>query len=325
MTRLIDGSAKMALAICLCGATLLVAPPRVREAIRTAIRDASQPGLLLVGEVISTIQTSAQTLQLAWSAHTQTEALQADVQAAHLRERHWQVTAADLQQQLASQRQATFNSTVGTSSELITSQLVSARILAGDSLALWRKQKILGVGRTQGLVESSLVLEDTRPLLDVGADFQLQEGQPVYSGGHAVGRIVRVGRWTSVLQSVTDPQFRGGMVELARETSLGLVFGSKGLLEGAGEGLCRVNSVSSTEAVSVGQHVYSADHAGDLPGRVYFGKVVSAELTPGSPHWKILVRPELQLDQLEQVSILLRVPNPERIAASDSTNLGRRK
>ncbi len=325
MARLFDGSLKMALAICLAGSTLLVAPPRVRESIQAAIRDASRPGLLVVVQIIDNSKLAVAALQAAWLTQDRVAMLESQVQAAELRERHWQLAAAELRNQLSrktSDQQAPSAETVP---PLITAEFLSARILAGDTAALWREQKILGIGRNQGLVESSLVLEDARPLIDIGADHQLEPGQPVYSGSQAVGRVVRVGRWTSVLQSVTDPEFRGGLVELARETSLGLVFGPKGLLEGIGDGLCRVNSVSSTEAVFVGQQVYSAARAGDLPGRVYFGRVVPANLSPGSPHWEILVRPQFDFSQLDRVSVLRRVPNPERIATTESKSSEKRR
>ena len=148
-------------------------------------------------------------------------------------------------------------------------------------------------GAVDGVRESTLVLEDNRSLLDQGADAGLAPGQPVYSGRNVVGKIAVVGRWTSTVCPVTDPEFRG-LAQLARSSGNRLLFGPQAILVGCGERLCRLTLIPATEPVSVGDEVYTGQRDAALPYPLYYGKVVSALIKPGALHWEIRVQPAVQ-------------------------------
>src|SRR5205814_1458134 len=116
---------------------------------------------------------------------------------------------------------------------LVVPRLVEARVLGEETAALWRGRKLLSAGATGGVAESALVLDDTRPLVDLGADEHLAPGDAVYAyaGRIVLGKIGEVGHYSSTLLLVTDRAYSGS-ARLARRTSRGLVFGPEGTLVG---------------------------------------------------------------------------------------------
>ncbi len=78
------------------------------------------------------------------------------------------------------------------------------------------------------------------------------------------------------------------------------------MLEGTGDGFCRLTRVPATAAVTIGDVVYTdgRDQPGDWP--MVYGTVVRAELPDGAPHWDIRIRPAVDLDQLKQLDVLTR-------------------
>ena len=163
---------------------------------------------------------------------------------------------------------------------LVVPQLLEAAVLGQDSAAAWRAGTLIDRGAADGLRESTLVLEEENPLVDQGADAGLETGQPVYAGRTVVGKIDVVGRWTSTIKPLTDAKFRA-KAQLARKTPDGIVFASVGILQGTGDAACQLNLVPATEAVSVGDEVYTNHNDDALPYPLYYGKVLQAELKPG--------------------------------------------
>ncbi|MGH7127119.1 MAG: hypothetical protein ACREIV_01030, partial [Planctomycetaceae bacterium] len=98
----------------------------------------------------------------------------------------------------------------------------------------------------------------------------------------------------------------------ARPTSQGLVFGPCGRLEGRGEELCRLTLIAPTEAVEVGDEVYTSDRDSTLPYPMYYGRVVRAKLRPGAPEWDIWIRPAAVEIDPKTVQVLRRRLNPLR-------------
>jgi cell shape-determining protein MreC len=195
---------------------------------------------------------------------------------------------------------------------LLVPQLVEARVLGESSAALWRSRKLVGAGATSGVVESAIVLNDSRTLIDEGDDARLSTGDAVYAGRCVVGKIVETGRYSSTVQAVTDAGY-SGRARVARRTARGLVFGSTGTLVGDGSPRCRLRHIS--EPVNVGDEVYTGGTDGLLPFAMYYGRIVRAELESAATEWTIEVEPAAALNQFERVQILRLGINAGRLLA----------
>ncbi len=203
----------------------------------------------------------------------------------------------------------------GSRAPLVIPQLIEARVLGEESAALWRARKLLSAGANGGIAESALVLDDTRPLVDLGDDAQLSTGDAAYAGRIVIGKIAEVGRYSSTLRLVTDPAYTGH-ARLARRTSRGLVHGAEGTLVGDGSELCRLKHVS--DPVNPGDEVFTGGTDGLVPWPMYYGTVVRAELEPGASEWSVWVEPAVikaVSERLETVVIQRRALNSDRILA----------
>ena len=130
-----------------------------------------------------------------------------------------------------------------------------------------------------------------------------------------MGRISRVGRWTSTLQPLTDTRFRG-LARLARPGDDRPVFSTRGMLEGTGDGFCRLTLVPATAAVAIGDVVYTDGRDQPDAWPMVYGTVVRAELPEDAPHWDIRIRPAINLDELGHVEVLTRRFNRQRTNSS---------
>ncbi|QDU36760.1 Cell shape-determining protein MreC [Maioricimonas rarisocia] len=208
-----------------------------------------------------------------------------------------------------------------TASESLTIlSVVPARVLGGDRdrLIEW-STSLLNRGTHDGLAVGDFVLGDDGLLIDQGETSGVEADLLVRAGRQAVGRISSVGRWTSTVQPVTDPGFRGA-AQLVRRLSEGTVFGAEGVLTGDGEGGCLLQFVSATAPVAVGDLVYSPvlRSPGGVP--LHYGTVVRAELATGASHWVIEVDPAISLAEglPGHVEVLTEHLRAERLAAVPS-------
>ncbi|NOX55619.1 MAG: hypothetical protein GXP27_14505 [Planctomycetes bacterium] len=319
-------------AVVCCGvaAALWWAPPRRTETLRAAVRDAIGPAAAALQQV----KRAVAAIPPMWSRSAELAERLRRVQAERDR---WRIEAQRLAARLVVVReQADRSRQAGSpptetqpSAPLVLADLVEARILGPGTSRLLQSGQLIGLGQNDGARDQALLLEPL-PAIDQGTDVRMAPGLPVYAGRCVVGRIVKAGRWVSLIQPVTDKQYRG-YAQLARRTSSQielaafhdtprpppeqteeLVFGARGLLEGTGTGLCRLTLVSRTEPVQVGDLVFTADRDGAFPYPMFYGTVVRTELPPGQPHWDILVKPAVTLDELHTVSVLRKRLNPDR-------------
>jgi len=220
---------------------------------------------------------------------------------------------SQLQQRLADARLVPFRGQPGL--PIVLPELLEARIL-GIQRDAWQKSGLmLDGGLLAGLPESAFVIDRPQQLIDQGADARLQRGQPVYMARSVIGKISHVGRWTSTVQLVTDRDYRG-RARTARRTKAGYLFGVESILEGTGSDLCRLKFIPSTEAVRVGDEVFTADENSLLRLPMYYGRIVKAELKPTAPHWDVWVEPAISEMKLEQVSVLRTQFQRERYLAN---------
>lgn len=293
------------------GIGLILVPEEIAARIRCIVRDGLRPGQAVVqvgwGHGVNLWAGIFRRADDSDAVREMREQLVASESEA----RRWAATAGALMEQSAGGMGTSTRRLHGEGREpLFVPQLVTARVLGEETAALWRGKKLLGVGEKSGVVESALVLEDTRPLVDQGAETELSEGDAVYAGRIVIGKIAAVGRYTSTLRRITDPDYTG-RARLARRTSQGLVFGAEGTIFGDGSELCGLKHI--TDPVNVGDEVYTGGTDGVLPLPMYYGKVVHAELEPGAREWTIQIEPAAANVKLHTVQVLRTAINPARI------------
>lgn len=203
---------------------------------------------------------------------------------------------------------------------LVNFDLLPARILGQQGEAVSDGVELLvSLGRNQGIIPGKLALSGNGLLIDQGEQQHLRPDQLLTAGRALFGRVVKVGTQTSLVQPMTHADFRMA-IRIVRRSSLGPIQGPRGILVGTGTG-CRLEEVIATEAVAVGDEVFT-DHLA-TPGAepIYCGRVTHAEAPEGSHHWTINVAPvHLPSSFPSRVTVLRGKLNPERISADLQPN-----
>jgi cell shape-determining protein MreC len=162
-------------------------------------------------------------------------------------------------------------------------------------------EQFLGSGHSQGIAESDVVLDDAAPRLDQGSEAGVEPELDVLIGRCVVGRIASVGHWTSALEPITDPRYRG-LAQIIRPSDQGGSFGAEGILIGQGTELLKLADVPTTQSVRVGDEVYTSDRDRRFPIPLYYGRVVRVE--EAGRNWDISVRPAVRIGDLKTVAVL---------------------
>lgn len=307
-----EPSLRAAILLCAAGIGLACLPQSVTEPIRTGVRDLACPGQMAAQSVALWCHEARQGYGQSRRLAAQVAVLNAQLADWQLRCRRLQLEKTRFQDELIQTRGRGFP-LPSTGEPLAVPELLEAAVVGEETINRWSAGKLLDCGRIDGISGTELVLEKPGLLIDQGRDSGVELEQPAYVGGCVVGRVVSVGRWTSTVQMVTDPAY-SGLIQLARQTPRGLVFGAEGILDGQGDGLCRIKLISSTEPVSVGDLIFTGGRDGVVPWPMYYGEVVAADLKPGAPHWDIQMKPALSDGEFQTVHVLRQVMNPERLA-----------
>ncbi len=147
------------------------------------------------------------------------------------------------------------------------------------------------VGRDPSSWNASLVL-------DKGASEGVKVGMPVVSPLGVVGRVAEVGRNTSKVILLADPNFAvAGLVARSRES---------GLVTGTLQGSCRLEYLTDNADVKVGDQVVTSKLSSGFPDGILIGRVVDVQAGTSSRSVECLVEPAVNLSQLEQVVIIKR-------------------
>ncbi|MHC4876255.1 MAG: rod shape-determining protein MreC [Planctomycetota bacterium] len=304
-----------ATAICLLAAVVLaVLPESAVSSFRDLVRAAMVPGQRAVQ--VSTDWLTGQVKVAVSDELAERERkindLQHELAVAALKTRRSQLRAGQLSEEISSLHRNGPSPfiTEGTSS-LVSERAVEARVLGSEALAAWKSRRLLDQGEAAGLAGDEWILDGTDMAIDAGLDQSLSSGLPVFSGRCVVGRIVEAGRFTSSLELLTAPSFRAQAV-IVRDGTRGLERAELGLIEGTGQGGCRVAEVDARFSVEIGDAVYSVpDPLSNA--QMIFGYVTAATLEPGALHWDIAVEPAASLDQLRKVQIVVPSVNPDRL------------
>lgn len=301
----------------LLGVGLYFTPDGVAEKARGTLTDVLRPGcqaVRMVHEFVvpkATRGNEAAVSENGLSVEQLSDALAAERE----RNRALQVRLAQLTEQNSANQQISLILTK--SNRLVFPSLIEAAVL-GDAIAeKWRAGKLIDQGAKNGVRENELVVstrKSKKPLIDLGEDAQISTEDALMLGRCVIGKVERVGRWTSTFQLVTDAQYRG-RAQLIRETSEGaFIFEAQGILKGQGQSLCKLDGIPAEKSVHVGDAVYTADRDGLLPTPLYYGEVVEAELGVDDREWKVLVKPIQLPSPLTTVQVIRTTVNPERLA-----------
>ena len=202
---------------------------------------------------------------------------------------------------------------VSSTAPLLCPKLVQARVLGPQARAFLERLDLLDAGRNAGLETDALVFDASTVTLDQGRNAELSVDDLALAGRRIVGKLVVVGPQTSVVRKVTDPGYRD-LVQLAQSSGEGLRTGARGVLEGAGESLCRIRMVEVTEPVSTGDLVLAAGETGASSFGAVYGRVARVERRAGDAHWQIWMEPAAGRESPSEVAVLRLELNPERIA-----------
>jgi rod shape-determining protein MreC len=148
-------------------------------------------------------------------------------------------------------------------------------------------------------VGSSLGFEWTATI-DVGSHDGIAADATVVNGSGLVGRVKRVGPYTSVVVLVVDPDFSAG-VRLLRSGQLGVV-------TGRGLGTLTYELIGQRARAVIGDAMYTSGST-FLPG-VPVGRVVSTNSDPNAPTLTGTVAPYVDVTSLDLVGVLIAGPRP---------------
>jgi len=304
---------------CLLAVVALSLGPSGEAAVRAAVRDAARPGYRVAG-VLRSCSARLDFDRWPWSERPDPAAVPSDLPANGIA----QAELRRLRAELATARRdlTAFDASLGPIARVAASSAASpsvervvARILNASDPAVGPAGMVVDAGSKEGVESGQPAVGAVT--LAAGASAGVPGDALVLTGAAVVGKTDEVGAWTSTIVPVSDVAFRAH-VRIVRETADGPAFGEEGLLEGDGRDGCVVKYVPSTAAVAAGDHVYSHDPSGRIPQPLYFGRIESASLREGAPHWEIRVRPAADIRAASEVHVLRPlIPELVRTAASD--------
>lgn len=291
---------------------LLLLPDDALEPVRQQARDLAWPGQALTWHLRRTGEEGLEQVRLWWGRQSEIQRLQRELQIAQqtaiqLRIRLDEAHATEVTNSRAAARSAV------ASPSLFEPRFLPARILGQEIIELWKGRKLLAPDAAVDVQESLLVVTDGHPLIDVGRDHHLEQGELVTAQRIVLGRLAAVGHWTSALQPVTDEEFRAE-AQIVRKTATGWQPGEIGLLSGAGQ-TCRLQ-LSRETPVSVGDEVRTRADDPWLTEPLLYGRVTEVRLPPGSLDWEITVEPAAADLSPQTVQILRYDLNPLRQLAN---------
>jgi rod shape-determining protein MreC len=197
----------------------------------------------------------------------------------------------------------------------------------GDALVKMQEQAAL-VGRAEGLAKL-LELKERMPLQTVAAeiiasgatsDFRtltinkgslqgIQNDMAVVAPLGVVGRVVTSSPRAAKVQLLIDRNAAAGaMIERSR---------AQGVAVGVGDDTIRLDYVSETSDVVVGDQVVTSGIDGIFPKGFIIGRVSDVQRSGGAFR-RITVQPAVEFGRLEDVLIVVTVPQPEQPPAADA-------
>jgi cell shape-determining protein MreC len=288
-------------------AILFLSPPAAQYAVRSAVLDGIAPSQAWVlahfesGRQLVLARFSQSTPVAPSAASTIGPEVDARIAALEQAGRRLRLENARLREELSLAEKygvSPVPTTVRSSRDTLT--VVRAAVINPRTQSA-AAEHLLNSGRSHGLAESDVVLDESAPRLDQGSEAGIEPELDVLIGRCVVGRIASVGRWASAIEPITDPRYRG-LAQIIRPSDQGGSFGAEGILVGQGTELLKLTDVPTTQSVRVGDEVYTSDHDRRFPIPLYYGRVVRVE--EAGRNWKIAVRPAVRVSDLKTVAVL---------------------
>jgi len=134
-------------------------------------------------------------------------------------------------------------------------------------------------------------------LINKGKNDAIQKNQAVITHQGIVGRCIEVADSSSKVLLITD--INSSVDALVQRTR------SRGIVEGKGSSLCELSFISSADDVKEGDLVVTTGLCGVFPKGLSIGTVSRVEKTTLGLFHYVEVQPSINLNKLEEVSILL--------------------
>jgi rod shape-determining protein MreC len=139
---------------------------------------------------------------------------------------------------------------------------------------------------------------------------------PVISDEGLVGKVIAVGESYSLAQILYNKEFRvGAKVQRSRVD---------GILTWEGGGELRLTNVPKTQDVRTGDVVITSGYSNVFPKDITIGFVSSVRQKSGSLFHEISVQPAVDFPSLEQVFVILELPDSARAALEAEGAAGKR-
>ncbi len=130
-------------------------------------------------------------------------------------------------------------------------------------------------------------------IIDKGTSSGIRINMAVMSLSGLIGKVIEAGPYTAKILLISDVNSR--VVVLLQRTR------QNGMLEGAGQGLCRMKYLPLNADVELGDVVESAGVGGVYPKGIAIGKVQSVRVERGGIYKSCIVKPFAELNGIEEV------------------------
>lgn len=187
-------------------------------------------------------------------------------------------------------------------------QLNSSLIAAGEALheneRLVRLLDLRKVTR-EPTVAAQVIGEDVTPwfrtlTIDRGAESGIREGMPVVAADGVVGQTVKVTSSSSRVLLLTD--HASGIAAMIQRSR------ARGVVKGRGDNLCSLEFAMRGEDVQIGDQVVSSGIGGIFAKGLPIGEVTMVKKGEYGIFQTVTIRPFVNIAHLEEVLVVLRVP-----------------
>ena len=198
------------------------------------------------------------------------------------------------------------------SSEVARSRAARVRYQELASLLSLRDSSRLSL-KPARIVVKDIFRQKNTLTLDVGRADSVETGMPVLHSNGIVGTVVLVSEHYSRVMPFLNTDFR--------VPALIQPLQAEGIIRWDGERLDRLlmEHVVKTEPVEPGQRVVTSGHSDVFPSGRTIGTVDSVAVQPGRNALRVYVQPAVSLPEIHHAFVVLRQPDPERIALDEQT------
>lgn len=130
-------------------------------------------------------------------------------------------------------------------------------------------------------------------IIDKGLSSGIRPNSSVVSVRGLVGRVVELGRRSSKILLITDPNSKVGVI--LRRTRQG------GILVGQPDGYCKMIYIALDSDVAPGDKVITAGYGTVFPKDIPVGEVTKVDKEPGRLYKNAIVKTDADLSRLEEV------------------------